>query len=143
MTLMALAFSAVPDITENLLGLDWWQQVGVVLGVLGLSGVPWIASLAAGRLGFTRQHGLDLQRQEQYYQALLREREQHCQALLQEKDSRYSDLEKDRDGWKTAAERHEERGDRSTELLERVVPVLQAANTQLAALNEIAREAGK
>ena len=109
----------------NLLDLQWWQTLVIVLGAAGLSPAPWILGLATHRIQFTAAA-------EANYEKRVAEHAEHYDALVAVKDQRYADLEAAAQKNERALELEKERADtamgalvKSTEVAEMTVHVIQ------------------
>jgi hypothetical protein len=121
----------------DLLNLQWWQTLIVILGLLGLSPAPWLLGLAAGRIQFSAPARKDFERQmsvaETAHEKALTEKDRHYQALIEFLQTRYSDLE-------AANKIEKERADQLTDAAFEMTDVVRASTHALNSLNQVARE---
>lgn len=73
-------------LTVDLMNLQWWQTLMVVLAAAGLSPAPWILGLATNKIQFTSTADAN-------YEKRAQEMRDNYEALVAEKDKAYAVLE--------------------------------------------------
>jgi hypothetical protein len=104
--------------------LSFWQWLGGVIVLLGISPAPWITALATGRLLFRADLNARLAVAKENYEKSLQEAQDHHDELMTVERERYSLLERARD---TERERNEKLTDAledSTRAVEATTSVL-------------------
>lgn len=126
----------------DLLDLEWWQTLFVLLGALGLSPAPWIAGLSIGRIQFSGVARKDFERQlteqaagferqltekDAAHARELAARDTYHEGLMVQERQRYADSEKAREINAAAAETEKQRAERATNVLVEMTEVVAAA----------------
>lgn len=110
-----------PRLLVDLLDVQWWQWLGMVLGALGLSPLPWIGGLAAGKIQFSavaqKAHDEQVQRLEEAHKRELDARNAYHKGLMDAAEQRYADSQEAARVNAAAAERNKERADQVTDAL--------------------------
>lgn len=138
-----------PGLYIDLLNLQWWQTLFVILAALGLSPAPWIAGLIANRIQFTSVARKDFERQitdmNKAHARELAARDAYHQGLMTGQLQRYADLERSNTANAAAAERERARADEVTDAALALGEVLEANVHALASIGEAAEivEAGR
>lgn len=144
-----------PALVIDLLNLQWWQQLGIVLTAFGLSPAPWILGLALGRIQFTKVAAEAHQREiaalkeghtrelESLRSTAKQERDQlieYHKNVVTGKDERYSDLEEAHSTTLAALEAQRLRAETLTDALSESTNALQMTNHILVEMKRSAEE---
>lgn len=145
----ATLFAALADVTTpptqgiviDVFDVQWWQAVGAVLILLGLSPAPWITALATGRLLFRNDLESRLAERDRAHTALMESKDREHAAILAERETRYSDTKAASAANALAAETERKRADGLTEAVLEVVDVVRGNNHLIESVATVAREA--
>lgn len=144
-----------PSLVIDLLNLQWWQQLGLVLTALGLSPAPWILGLALGRIQFTKAADAAHQREidalkeghareiENLKETARQERDQlieYHKNVVNGKDERYADLDEAHKANLGALEAQRVRAETLTDALSESTTALKMTNHILVEMKRSAEE---
>lgn len=128
--------SPSPGIYLDVNNLQWWQALGGLLVLLGVSPAPWITALATGRLLFRADLERQLIEKDKVHVDAMEVERRATAALLEECKAAYSITQQ-------ALDEERERNAKLTAALADSTAAMEVTNHALTEFNEIAKRANR